>query len=159
MLVANFHNMPTVCQVIFFKHFSYINSFHFHNNSFKWLLSPLSRWGKWGLETWSDLPKVTQLLIDSAKTQTQLSQPNFVFKISFAFFFLSLFMVAPVAYGISSARRWIGAFAEAYATALATPDLSLICDLHHSLRQHQILNSLSEAWDWTCILMETTSGS
>ena len=31
----------------------------------------------------------------------------------------------------------------AYATAM--PDPSLVCDLHHSSRQHQILNPLSEA--------------
>ena len=35
------------------------------------------------------------------------------------------------------------------ATATATPDLSCICDLHHSSRQHQILNPLSEARDLT----------
>ena len=33
----------------------------------------------------------------------------------------------------------------AYATATATPDLSLICDLHHSLCQCRILNPLIEA--------------
>ena len=40
-----------------------------------------------------------------------------------------------------------------YATAAATPDLSCICDLHHSSRQCQILNPLTEAWDQTCNLM------
>ena len=35
----------------------------------------------------------------------------------------------------------------AYTTATATPDLSLVCDLHHSSGQFQILNSLSEARD------------
>ena len=34
------------------------------------------------------------------------------------------------------------------------PDLRLIYDLHHSLWQCQILNTLSEARDWTCILMD-----
>ena len=33
----------------------------------------------------------------------------------------------------------------AYTTATATADLSSICDLHHSLGQRQILNSLIEA--------------
>ena len=42
----------------------------------------------------------------------------------------------------------------AYTTALATPDLSHICNLHHSLRQCQILNPLSEARDRTCVLMD-----
>ena len=32
---------------------------------------------------------------------------------------------------------------QAYTTAMATPDPSFICDLHCSLRQHQILNPLS----------------
>ena len=33
------------------------------------------------------------------------------------------------------------------------PDLGCVCDLHHSSRQRQILNPLSEARDQTCILM------
>ena len=39
------------------------------------------------------------------------------------------------------------------ATATATPDLSRICDLHHSSRQCWILNPLSKARDQTRILM------
>ena len=35
----------------------------------------------------------------------------------------------------------------AYATAIAMPDLSLVCDLHHSSGQLWILNPLSEARD------------
>ena len=35
----------------------------------------------------------------------------------------------------------------ACSTATATPDLSRICDLHHSSWQHHILNPLSEAKD------------
>ena len=42
----------------------------------------------------------------------------------------------------------------AYATATATQDPSHICDLHHSSWQCWILNSLSEARDQTCILMD-----
>ena len=41
----------------------------------------------------------------------------------------------------------------AYATATATPDLSLLCDLHHNSQQHQILNPLSMARDQICVLM------
>ena len=44
----------------------------------------------------------------------------------------------------------------AYATATAMPDLRLVCNLHHSLWQHQILNPLSEAGDETHILMDTS---
>ena len=41
----------------------------------------------------------------------------------------------------------------AYTTATAMPDPRRICDLHHSSRQHQILNPLREAKDRTCNLM------
>ena len=44
----------------------------------------------------------------------------------------------------------------AYARATALQDPSHICDLHHSLRQSQILNPLSEARDQTYILMDTS---
>ena len=46
-----------------------------------------------------------------------------------------------MAYGGSQARGLI--------SATAVPDLSRICDLHHSSRQRQILNPLSEARDQT----------
>ena len=39
------------------------------------------------------------------------------------------------------------------ATATAMPDLSKVCDLHHSSWQQQILNPLSKARDWICNLM------
>ena len=42
----------------------------------------------------------------------------------------------------------------AYTTATATPDWSCVCDLHHSSPQCWIVSPLSEAWDWTCILMD-----
>ena len=42
-----------------------------------------------------------------------------------------------------------------YATTTAIPDVRCICGLHHSLWQHRILNPLSEAENWTCILMDT----
>ena len=44
----------------------------------------------------------------------------------------------------------------AYTTATATWGLSHICDLHHSSRQHQILNPLSKARNRTHILMDTS---
>ena len=47
----------------------------------------------------------------------------------------------------------------AYPTATAIPDPSRICDLHCSLWQHSILNSLSETRGQTRILMDTMSGS
>ena len=42
----------------------------------------------------------------------------------------------------------------ACATATAMPDLSHVCDLHHSSQQCQILNPLSEARGGTRILMD-----
>jgi len=47
----------------------------------------------------------------------------------------------------------------AYTTATAMPDSSHISNLCHSLWQHQTLNPLSEARDWTCIFTDTMSGS
>ena len=44
----------------------------------------------------------------------------------------------------------------AYTAAIATWDLSCICDLHCSLWQCQILNPLSEARNQTLILMNTS---
>ena len=44
----------------------------------------------------------------------------------------------------------------AYTIATAMLDLSQVCDLHHSLQQLRILKPLSEARDWTCILMDTS---
>ena len=41
----------------------------------------------------------------------------------------------------------------AYDTATAMLDLSCVCDLHHSSRQHRFLNPLSEARDRTGNLM------
>ena len=42
---------------------------------------------------------------------------------------------------------------------LLPPSEDVFFDLHHSLQQHQILNLLSEARDWTHILTDTVSGS
>ena len=44
----------------------------------------------------------------------------------------------------------------AYTTATATPDLNHVCDLHHSSREHWILNPLNEARDRTHVLMDTS---
>ena len=45
---------------------------------------------------------------------------------------------------------------SAYTTATATQDLSHFCDLYHSSQQRRILNTLSEARDWTHVLMDTS---
>ena len=43
-----------------------------------------------------------------------------------------------------------------YTIATKMPDWSHVCNLHHSSRQHQILNPLIEARDLGCILMDTS---
>ena len=60
-----------------------------------------------------------------------------------------------MAYGISQARDGIRAAAAACTTAMATQDLSHICDLHYSSWQHGILNPQIRARDQTCNLMDT----
>ena len=49
----------------------------------------------------------------------------------------------PMAYGSSQARAQF----PIYTRATAMPDPSLLCDLHHSLWQHQILNPPSKSRD------------
>ena len=44
----------------------------------------------------------------------------------------------------------------AYTTATETRYLSIVCNLHHSSWQCQILNPLGEARDQTCILMDSS---
>ena len=45
---------------------------------------------------------------------------------------------------------------SAYTTATAKSDPSHTCNLHHSSHQTPILNPLSEARYWTCILLDTS---
>ena len=44
----------------------------------------------------------------------------------------------------------------AYATDTAMWDPSHVFNLHHSSRQHRILNPMSEAKNWTCVFMDTS---
>ena len=50
----------------------------------------------------------------------------------------------------------LGVEIVAYTTATAMWDLSRMCDLHHSSRQCQIPDPLSEVRDRTCILMDAS---
>ena len=67
-----------------------------------------------------------------------------------------LFRATSLAYGSSQTRGQSGAAAAGLNTATAMQDLSLICDLHRSLWQHQILNPLSEARDQTHNFMDAS---
>ena len=73
----------------------------------------------------------------------------------FVFFFFH-FRATPPAYGSSQARGRIRLQLLDYTIATATPDLSQVCNLHHSSWQCQILNPLSEARDQTHILVDTS---
>ena len=64
-----------------------------------------------------------------------------------------LFRVESVAQEVSGLGVESELQLPAYTTATTTPDPSHICDLHHSSRQHRILNPLSEARDQIRILM------
>ena len=63
-------------------------------------------------------------------------------------YFILFFRVTPVAYGNSQARGQIW--------AVATQQRSCVYNLYHNSWQHQILNPLSKARDWTEVLMDTS---
>ena len=72
----------------------------------------------------------------------------------FFFAFLPFSWAALAAYGGSQAGVESEPQSLAYARATATLDLSLVCDLHHSSWQRQILNPLSKVGDQTRILVD-----
>ena len=69
------------------------------------------------------------------------------------FYFIFIFRATCEAYGSSQAGGQIRAVAASLHHH-NMQDLSSICDLHHSSRQHQILNPLSKARDQTRILLD-----
>ena len=68
----------------------------------------------------------------------------------FFFFFFCILGFHP--YGSFQAMGWIRATASSLATALATWDPSHVCN--HDSWQRWIPDPLSEARDWTCLLMD-----
>ena len=70
------------------------------------------------------------------------------------FFFFCLYRAAPLAYGGSQARGWIGAIASglhhSHNNTRSEPHLWPVS------QQRQILNPLSEARDGICVLMDTS---
>ena len=89
-----------------------------------------------------------------------ISPEDILYLACFKDFFLSFvsFRAVPMAYGGSQTSGPIGAVAaglhHSHNNVRSEPRLQL--DLHHSSRQHQILNPLSEAWDQTWILLDTS---
>ena len=75
------------------------------------------------------------------------NQPHFILLLFFLWPHLCHMEVPEL--GVQS-ELWL----PAYTTATAMLDLSHVCDLYHSLWQHQILNPLSKARDSTCIFMD-----
>ena len=81
---------------------------------------------------------------------------KFLSGFGFFFFFFFLFRATLVAYGNSQAPGQIRAAAACLHHSPVTWDPSSICGLQHSSRQCRILNPLSEAKDWTQILLDTS---
>ena len=76
--------------------------------------------------------------------------------LSFILLYFSLFRTEPAVYGISQARSWIGAVATSLRHSHSNTESKLCLQPNHNSQQCQILNPLSEAWDWTCIPMDTS---
>ena len=82
-------------------------------------------------------------------TGPSASQPHRHLLVSNNFFFLPLLGLHPRHREVPRLGVHLGLWPPAYTTVTATWDPSSICDLHHSSRQHQILNPLSKARDRT----------
>ena len=93
--------------------------------------------------------------VDTEETRSLLLKPNRECEQGSRLPSEAEFRATLAAYG-SEARGLIGATAADYTPAIATWDPSCIYNPHHSSRQCQILNPLSEARDRTCILMDTS---
>ena len=78
------------------------------------------------------------------------SHPKIYYYHFFFFLGLHLWHMKVLKLGVKSELQLL---AYATTTAIAMPDPSCICDLHHSSLQHQILNPLSKAGDQTPNLM------
>ena len=99
---------------------------------------------------------VTIIHISQSPSKAGRKTSSFYFYFKKTFFFC-LFRAAPMAHGSSHAAGWIGAAAAGlYHSHTKTRSEPCICDLHHSSRQHHILNPLSEARGRKCILLDTS---
>ena len=109
-----------------------------HSSWQRWILNPL-------IEA-RDARNRTSVLMDTSQmcylwSQRELPQRAtsslFLF---FLFLFFLLFRAIPTAYGGSQLGVESELQPPAYTTATATEDLSCVCDLHDSSRQHWIFN-------------------
>ena len=84
-------------------------------------------------------------------------QPYMIFYVFKYYLFVFVFL-GPYLWHMEGPRLGVESKLQllAYASAAAMLDLSHICDLHHSLWQHRILNPLGKARDQTHILMDTS---
>ena len=85
-----------------------------------------------------------------------LSLPGWRFQtisLVLSFFFFFFVFLGPYARHMKVPRLGVWSELQPLAYTTAVPDLSHICSLDHSSWQHWILNPLSEARDWTRILM------
>ena len=73
----------------------------------------------------------------------------------FIYLFIFFVFAGPHPRHMKIPRLWVTSERQlpAYTTVIVTRDPSLFCDLHHGSWQHQILNPLSKARDWTHNLM------
>ena len=87
-----------------------------------------------------------------------LNQTRILFSSLVLFHFVLFFFLGPHLQPMEVPRPGVESEPQlpACATAEAAQDLSPICNLHHSSRQHWIHNPLSEARDQTRILMDTS---
>ena len=98
-----------------------------------------------------------QLLMPRKKVPKQTKPLENFILISFLFFFFLCFL-GPHLWPKEVTRLGIELELQllAYATVIATQNLSRLCDLHRSLRRHRILNLLSGTGDQTCVPMDTS---
>ena len=91
------------------------------------------------------------ILFSRPKLVLSLMLHNFFFEVYFIFNFVFLGLHA---WHMEVPRLGVKSelYLLAYTTAIATWDPSLFCDIHHSSQQHQILNPLSGARNWTQVL-------
>ena len=86
--------------------------------------------------------------------KTQNAYVKFLTLFIYLFTYFCLFKATPMTCGGSQARCQIGAVSAGLYHSHSRTGSSHVCNLHCSSRQYQILNPLSEAKDWTYILMD-----